>query len=179
MRKDSQARIFAQALFQVAQREDQVASWGDQLLRLQGLLSGSRSLRIFLSSPNIPASAKRNMIREVSSLEELAPEMGNFFRLIVRKSKTKLLGRIGVLYNDLADNLFKRINVSVESAVPLGSEEKERLKRILSSSWEKTIRMDYRSRPDLIAGLVIRAGERVYDASLRGQLNRMKAQLLA
>ncbi len=179
MRKDSLARIYAQALFQVAQREDQVAPWAEQLLRLQRVVTGSRSLQIFLSSPKIPAPARRKMICEISSLEGLAPEMDNFFRLIVRKREIKLLGRIGAIYNDLADNLFGRINVSVESAVPLEREEKVRLRRILSSGWEKTIKIDYKPRPDLIAGLVIKAGERIYDLSLRGQLNRLKAQLLS
>ena len=179
MRKDSQARLYAQALFQVAQREDQVAPWAEQLLSLRRVVSGSRSLRIFLSSPQIPGAARRKLIREISSLEGLAPQMENFFSLIVRKRVINLLERIGVIYRELADNLFGRINVSVESALPLEREEKERLQRILSFSWKKTIKVDYRPRPDLIAGLVIRAGERIYDLSLRGQLSRMKARLLS
>ena len=179
MRKESLVRIFAQAIFQVARRKDQVDSWGNQLQRLQGVEAGSRPLQIFLSSPAIPAAAKRKMISDISSQEKLAPEMERFFRLIVRKRGTGLLGQIGVIYNDLADQLMNRINVSVESAVPLGKEEKEHLEGILASDWKKTVRIDFSSRPDLIAGLIIKAGERVYDVSLRGELNRMKARLLS
>lgn len=179
MRKDLQARIYARALFQVARREDQVAPWGDQLLRLRGLVAGVRALTVFFSSPNIPAPAREKMIAEISSRSEFAPEMENFLRLIVRKHRIKLLGRIAAIYTDLADEYFNRVKVSVESPIPLEREEKERLEGILASAWEKTIQADYLSRPELIAGLLVRAGERVYDASLRGQLDRMKERLLS
>jgi len=179
MRKDSLARIFAHALFQVASREGQVGPWGDQLRRLRGILTGSGSLRIFLASPNIPAAARRKLIGRISSREGLAPQMENFLHLIVRKKAGGQVERISEIYSGLADELFNRLNLTVESAVPMGREGQERLEKILRAGWNKTILVDYRIRPDLIAGLVLKAGERVYDLSLRGQLIRMKGRLLS
>jgi F-type H+-transporting ATPase subunit delta len=105
--------------------------------------------------------------------------MENFLHLIVRKKAGGLVERISEIYSGLADELFNRLNLTVESAVPMGREEQERLEKILRAGWNKTILVDYRIRPDLIAGLVLKAGERVYDLSLRGQLIRMKGRLLS
>lgn len=178
MRKDSISRIYAQALFRVAQRRDQVAPWGDQLHRLRAVVTETRSLKTFLSSPNIRRAVRCKVIRKISSLEELSPEMENFLQLLIRKNKIKLLGSIVAIYDDLADEFFNRLDVLVESAVPLAREERKHLEEILASSWKKTIRFVYHPRADLIAGVIIRAGEKVYDSSLRGQLSRMKARLL-
>lgn len=178
MRKDSISRIYAQALFRVAQQRDQIAPWGDQLHRLRAVVTKTRSLTTFFSSPNILRSARSKVIRKISSLEELSPEMENFLRLLIRKNKIKLLERIVSIYDGLASDFFNRLDVLVESVVPLDREEKERLEEVLASSWKKTIRFVYHPRADLIAGMIIRAGEKVYDNSLRGQLSRMKTCLL-
>ena len=170
--------VYATALFRVARQAERVREWGENLTVLSGLLGRSERLRIFLAAPNIDAGPKKRIIERLSNLGKFAPEFENFFTLLVRRRKVALVHLIAKDYHGLADDYFGRLDVEVRSAVPLQGDEKEELKRVFADSFKKEARINYRIVPGLIAGILVRAGGKVYDSSLLGQLRKMKSRML-
>lgn len=178
MAEEGMSRMYALALFRVARHKGQVKEWGESLYILRDILEHSRDLKIFLSAPNVDSNSKAKVIQRLSALGKLTPEMENFLRILVRRRKTGLIHLIAENYADFADFLFNQIDVLVQSAVPLKGEEKERLEKVMGIFLKKRVRVTYEIVPDLIAGMIISAGGKVYNSSLLGQLKRMRLQMI-
>lgn len=170
--------IYATALFRVARRMERVREWGENLQTLKEVLERSAALRIFFSAPDVGVEPKRRIIGRVSSLGKFSPQFENFFILLVKRRKIALIRLIGRGYAALANDYFGRLDVEVQSAVPLQDAEKEHLKRVFTDCFKKKVRVGYTVNPVLIAGLMIKTGGKVYDGSLVGQLGKMKSRML-
>jgi F-type H+-transporting ATPase subunit b len=62
--------------------------------------------------------------------------------------------------------------VTVVSAVPLTDDEKAQVKQVTGAD-----EVEYRVEPEIMGGLVLRAGDKVVDGSVRGDLSSLAAQL--
>jgi F-type H+-transporting ATPase subunit b len=62
--------------------------------------------------------------------------------------------------------------VVVVSAVPLDDDEKARVQKVTGAD-----EIDYRVDPTILGGLILRAGDKVVDGSVRGDLTTLAAQL--
>jgi F-type H+-transporting ATPase subunit b len=67
-------------------------------------------------------------------------------------------------------------DVELRAAVELNEEQKRELRARLSPRLPDSVSIDFIRDPSLISGLVLRAGDRVYDASLLGQVERLFEQ---
>jgi len=66
----------------------------------------------------------------------------------------------------------------VASAVPLSEAQKKRLAAELERLEKAPVRLTFRLDASVLAGLSVRKGNLVYDASLKGSLDRLRAQIL-
>lgn len=173
MSAEERSGMYAMALFRVAERAGKVDEWGESLVHIRDLLVRIRDFVIFLSSPAIPAEEKKNLVDKVSLQYGFAREVAGFFQILVRNRELGLIHDILRDYDTLADHYFRRMDVDVESAVPLDEREKSRLERSLARKLRSTLKVSYKVDPGLIGGLLIRAGEKVYDGSIKGQLESL------
>ena len=65
----------------------------------------------------------------------------------------------------------------VSSAFALTDAQRAELEAELSRLSGKKAKLDYKVDPALIGGVVARVGAKVYDGSLRGQLEKLRAKL--
>jgi F0F1-type ATP synthase membrane subunit b/b' len=69
------------------------------------------------------------------------------------------------------------MSVEVTTALPLTSEEQEALRRRLSEQVGAQADVRFRVDPEILGGLVVRAGDRVLDGSVAGRLEGMRSSL--
>ena len=65
----------------------------------------------------------------------------------------------------------------VRAAGPLTNELLETLRAQLHAALGKEVDLQVEADPNLIAGIVVRVGDTVYDGSVKRQLERLKQQL--
>lgn len=114
----------------------------------------------------------------VAEALKLPGEVEKLFQLLVKKRRVFDLPALAREYDDLEADYSGRVDILVESAVILGPELKSELERVLKELLERETRIEYRREPDLMAGLVVRAGGKVYDCSLAGRLRRLEETML-
>jgi F-type H+-transporting ATPase subunit delta len=146
-----------------------------QASELVALLSASPELRRALRHPRVAPDEKRRVLRRVAP--DLHPLLGRFFDLLLAK------GREGELAEMLAAFLRRlaeqegRVQAEVASAVPLGEEDRERLRAALAARFRRKIDLEVRVDRSLIGGVRVRVGDQVIDASLAGKLERLRRRL--
>lgn len=83
-------------------------------------------------------------------------------------------GEVVVL--DDASNL-KGASADVTSALPLSSEEKEIVRRDLLSRMGDQATVTFRVDPTILGGLIVRVGDKVWDASVAGQMDNLRQSM--
>lgn len=178
MVKEAAAKIYAQALFNVARKNKRVEDWGGKLAVVEELIGESRNLRIFFLAPGVAAGEKRRVLKKLSELGELSEELTNFLKLLIKRRKLGIIPAVVREYHALLDFFLGEMDVLIRSAVELSQAEKEDMNKVLEANLRKKVRIKYEIEPDLIGGVVVRAGEKVYDGSLLGQLDMMRKRML-
>jgi F-type H+-transporting ATPase subunit delta len=171
---------YAKALLEVAlDRKTSLDRLGNELEAFGSLLERENALRAALEAPTIPAAKRVAILEGVFASAKAAPETLNLLRLLARNERIPLL--------PLVADSFRRLVLEHEgiqpgeviSAHPLSADQKKRLAGQLGQALGKTMELTYRTDPEIVGGVVVRVGNRIFDASVTTQLRRFKEQALS
>jgi F-type H+-transporting ATPase subunit delta len=174
------AERYARALLQVAlDKKTDMDRIAGELEGFDALLERESGLRTALTSPTI-ASAKRVAILDaVLTSASFTPETQNVLRLLAKNERVTLVPFVAESFRMLLLDHRQIQPGEVVSAHPLSSDQKKRLAGQLGLALGKTMELSYRTDPEILGGVVVRVGNRVFDASVTTQLRRFKEQTLS
>jgi F-type H+-transporting ATPase subunit delta len=178
VRGETIARNYAEALFDLAEREGELVRYGDGIDLVARLIDEHRDFRAFLETPRVPAAEKKAVLRKTLA-GSVPPRVLNFLLLTIDKRRQRLLRDIARAYHELVDDRLNRVRVEVTVARPQDDAVIARLGEALSGLLGKTAVPSLRVKPEILGGVIVRAGDTIYDGSLRRRLDRMRRQLLA
>jgi F-type H+-transporting ATPase subunit delta len=168
---------YAQALFSVAQSNNLIDRFSEDV---NGLLSGledSPELREFLSNPIIKADAKKSVLGQILG-DQVHPLMRNFLMLLIDRRRSQFVEGILKQFQELVRKLNQTVLAEVVSATELNDDQKQAIRdKVISITGARQVELATRIDSDLIGGVIIRVGSQVIDASLRGQLRRISLRL--
>jgi F-type H+-transporting ATPase subunit delta len=178
MRQGSIAKRYATALLQVAQEQGKIDEFQQQLESIAQTLSQHPTLQTALASPVVAPSKKKSLFAALAAKLGINPSLGNLMSALIDNDRIPELNLLVLIFRDLADEQKGRVRVRVSSATPLGANE-AKLKAILEKSLKLEVLLEAQVDPKLLGGLVVRVQDRVFDASLQGELDRLKESLTA
>jgi F-type H+-transporting ATPase subunit delta len=174
-RRDSAARRYAEAAFEVATRDDDVARWRAELDASATRL-GDELAMTALSNPAIPIDQRAAAVTGL--LEGTASQpVQNLVQLLLRRGRIEALPRVAAEFRRLDDRRQGVTHANVTSAAPLSADETRAITQRLEQSTGDRIELDATVDPTLLGGLVVRVGDRLIDGSVRGRLERLRNQL--
>lgn len=176
MRGSTVARVYAETLLRLAEREGAVESVSESLGRLAGIIGGDRRLARFLEAPQIPAEGKRSLLRAAFE-GALHPIVVRFLELVAARHREPLLLEIAAAWNQLLDQRANRQAAIVTTAAGADPALLERLRAALEKAVGKTIAVEERVDSSLLGGIVVRTGDLVMDASLKTRLATLRGRL--
>ncbi len=166
-------RRYATALYEEADQAGVLEAVDEDVLMLRRSLESNRKLSRFFESPVIPQEKKDTIVQELLG-DRVEGLTVRFLRLLVQKDRETLTKAILDQYQSLRDEHRGIVDAEVTVAHPLSDEDREMLVEALEAKTEKDIRLHLDEDPDLIGGVVIRIGDRVFDGSVRNQLNMLR-----
>jgi F-type H+-transporting ATPase subunit delta len=101
----------------------------------------------------------------------------NFLKLIAERHRMPALFRMRRAFDGLWREENKLLEVRITSAVDLDEELVKTIGRRIEEQTGKQIDLDANVDPDVIGGLVLRVGNKVMDASVRGRLERLRKEV--
>jgi len=153
--------------------------------RVEGELKGlcrlfdeNKDLRRALSSPLLATGRKAEIVRDVLDRLALSDKTRRFVLLLMEH------GRLGLL-TDILDVLPAAwsakqgiVSYEVTSAVPLDEVRKRRLAAELERLEGSPVRLTFGLDASVLGGLRVRKGNLVYDASIKGSLERLREHIM-
>lgn len=150
-----------------------------ELESIGSLLGESSDLRTVWDSPSVASDQKLGLLDALAKKLGVLREVRNFLAVLISNRRIHA-------YSEIAKNAIEQINerlgfadAEIVSVRELGAEERRRLEDQVTKVTGKRLRVRYALDPKLMGGVVVKVGSTIYDGSVRGQLQRMKEQLVA
>jgi len=175
--RDTAARRYAEAAFQLASRDNELDDYGDGLDRAVTMLSDDRVLGV-LRNPAQPLRERIDLVDKVLA-EHVPATVRRLVGLLVERGRIDRLGAVAAEYRRLLNRERGVVEAVATAAAPLTGDETEALQRKVAQMTGRTVDLRIEIDEALIGGLTVRVGDTLYDASVRGRLERLRSRLVA
>jgi F-type H+-transporting ATPase subunit delta len=169
------ARPYAVAAYQRAKETGSTGQWETMLQFLEAALADPQ-LQQAASNPRADKGRFLSAFFDLGQ-DYLNDDGRNFVRLLVHNHRLGLMSSIRTLFSHYRAEDEGYIDVSVATAFPLDAEEEQDIAGLVEKLLKRQARLTVHQDESLIGGVVIRAGDRVIDGSVRGQLQRLEKTL--
>jgi ATP synthase F1 delta subunit len=169
------ARVYARSLFEVARERGLLDAIREQLAQFVDALTENRDLQVFFFSPYFSTEEKKDGLRRL--IEGAEPVFMNFLEALVERHRMPVIFRIRARYETLWDEENQLLPVAVTSAVELDEEIVRSIGDRIGEQTGNKIELTTVVDPDILGGIVLRVGNSILDASIRGRLNQLRKQV--
>ena len=172
------ARRYAQALLELGGESGTLDKLVEDMSAVAAAWETSHDLRNALENPLVALEAKKAVMNELCEQVGAAPTTKNALQMLVDRRRIKTLPYVAQYLRELADARKGVLRAEVTTAVPLSDAYYVRLQAELERMTGKKVVVDKKTDPALVAGVIARIGDRIFDGSLRTRLQSLKDSLL-
>jgi ATP synthase F1 delta subunit len=169
---DEAARVYAEALFDVAKEKGKLDAIGDELAQFADALDSDRELQVFFFSPYFSSAEKADGLKRAVSGADA--EFINFLELLIEKKRTPEIFRIRRQFEEMWKRENRRIDVTVTSAVELDPAVVAKIGEEIERQTGKKVELASRVDGEILGGVVLQVGNMVLDASIRSRLEKLR-----
>jgi len=170
------ARAFADVVFSA---KLDPAKTQDEAKSLAELVGTNRALREVWEAPSIPAAQKIAVLDAIAARGGFSRPLRNFAAVLIEHRRTAFLAAI---VKQLEQELNQRLGFAeaeVVSARELDESERRALEAEVGKFTGKKVRARYSRDESLLGGAIVKVGSTIYDGSVKGKLERIKAAIRA
>jgi F-type H+-transporting ATPase subunit delta len=175
-RRDTAARRYAEAAFQVARESDALDRWQADLAVLDETLAVPE-LRALIEHPAVAFADKERILRR--AVADVGAEPLNLVLLMIRRGRPGAIPAMRRHFEELLRRQRGIARAEIRSALPLDGQDRAELERTLARLAGREVELSELVDPSLIGGISVRIGDQLYDASIRSRLERLRARLTA
>jgi len=173
--KTTIARPYAQAVLKTASEESKLNEWSEMLGLLDSIVSDAQ-MQAVLSNPKLDAAALTDFVLGVSG-DSLNETGSNLVKVLADARRLAILPEINNLFEQLKAEAEGVIEVTVTSAYELAADQQAAISEAMAKRLGRKVEITSDIDDSLIGGVVIRAGDSVIDASVKGRLKALATQM--
>ena len=165
------ARPYAEAVFKRAIETKATSDWSEMLVFLSVVMQDKEMLAI-IANPKVSQEQLTSLLLDICQ-DQLKEEGENFLKLLIENDRLILAPQISELYESYKAEHEGYIDVEVTSAYALTKEEQNKFSTTLKKILDKEIHITTSIDKSLIGGFLAKAGDKVIDGSIKGQLQQL------
>lgn len=178
MRVDIVSKRYAIAFYEALKESGKFDSVFKELKELVSVIKESQDFITFIKSPLIKKDEKLKFFQTLKGEGKISSDLFNFLTLLVNKGRISLLPGIYEYMNYLDMEDKGEVVAEVIAAFDVNDDLKSEIKASLEKISGKKVVLDVKVDKSIIAGLVARIKSQQLDASVKGQLNRLKERMI-
>lgn len=170
---------YAQALLDlVTEGKAEARTLQRELEDFSAMLEASVPLQRALASPAVDWHEKLALIDTLVSRAHLSRLTRNFLAVVTDRGRITAVPGIVHEFEEMMLRQQGVVRALITSARMLSTTEQVEIERELNALTGQHVRASYEQDQQLIGGFVARVGDTVFDGSVRGRLQRMRASLM-
>ena len=170
------ARPYAKAAFDFAVENKTITQWQEMLV-FAAEVSQNDTVKYLLTG-SLAVEKLAEIFNGVCG-EQLDQQGQNLMKVLAENRRLQALPDISILFNKFKSDFDKEIDVDITSAVKLTKQQQTDISKSLETRLARKVKLNCSVDPELIAGVLIKAGDTVIDGSHRSKLNRLSDALQA
>ena len=139
--------------------------------------SSREDLRRALANPFLNTRKRASIVEEILDVMACREKSKKFLGLLVEHGRLDLLGEILIALPEAWNEKKGVMTYAAVTAVPMTDSQKDRLKAALERLEGKPVSLAARVDPGIIGGLTVMKGNIVYDASVEGDLLKLREKI--
>jgi len=141
---------------------------------LGAMIAQSADLRRLLESPLIDVNQAQKAALAVLEQQGFSKPIRDFVGVIAANRRLRALSGIVTAFGTLVAERRGIITARVVSAQPLSDVQRQQLRARLIEAGYGNVNIQEAVEPDLLGGMTVRIGARLYDTSLKSRLQRLQ-----
>jgi F-type H+-transporting ATPase subunit delta len=171
------ARRYALALFQLVKEQQLIDTVEEELRVVKEVFFVNEDLKAVLQSPKVSREKKKEILS--TAFAAVNPLVLNTLMLLVDRHRENEIIDVANEFSELANEERGVEAANVFSVRPLTEDERTALSVSFAKKiGKKSLQIENIVDSDLLGGIKIRIGNRIFDGSLRGKLDRLERTLL-
>lgn len=170
------SKRYASALFDIANESAQLNQVEEELTVVKQVFQNEKALNDVLNHPKVPAAKKKELIQ--NAFGSLSQSVLNTIFLLIDRHRAAIVP-------ELTDEFIKLANVvksnrrrnRIFSETADGCRNVTIITSVCKKAGVASLRIRNEVQTDLIGGIKVRIGNRIYDGSVSGKLQRIERQL--
>ena len=169
---------YAIALIELADKNNSLDQFNYDLAAINSVFKENKDISLFLAHPTIPVDEKKALIKKVFE-GAVSEYIINFLMILIDRNRFALLLNIYEHYNLLLNKKRNIVVAKVTTAINIDEEIINNLRHKLEQKFNGlNMQISTEINPDIIAGMIVKIGDRVIDGSIKTKIENMKKQLI-
>ncbi|NRD77181.1 F0F1 ATP synthase subunit delta [Bacillus sp. BRMEA1] len=171
------AKRYASALFQIAKEKQILTAVEEELRVVREVLQYNNDIKVVLKSSKLTIENKKEILK--AAFANVNVYVLNTLLLLIDRHRENEMVEVVNQFIHLANEEMGIAEAKVYSVRPLSDSEREAISNVFAKKiGKKSLKIENFVDSDLLGGIVLRIGNRIYDGSLKGKLNRLERKLL-
>jgi F-type H+-transporting ATPase subunit delta len=172
------AKRYASALFQIANEQQILGQVEEDLRVVKEVLEYNSDLKAVLKSSKLTIDKKKEIVK--NAFASVNVFVLNTVLVLIDRHREDQMVEVTDQFLELANEAMGIAEAEVYSARELTDAEREALSATFAAKiGKKSLRIENIVDSNLLGGIRLRIGNRIYDGSLRGKLDRLERKLLS
>lgn len=151
----------------------------EELNTITELVKSNPALRTVWGNPAVRHQQKLGLLDSVVALVGASRVLRNFVAVLIDHRRIAQIEEIAEKFRHELNERLGIAEAQVSSARELTREERQLLEKQIAAVTGKVVRAIYSRDAGLLGGAKVRVGSVIYDGSVRGQLRKIKEQIIA
>jgi len=168
---------YAKALLELCKDASSTKHVKTQLNQMLEIWNAHPELRGYHEHPGHTVDERRRQTAALADRLGFDTFIKNFLLLLSDRKRVSELPKVVRAFTEIADKREGHIKAEVISSEVLSPAYLEEVKRALEKVTQQQVTLVTRQDPTLIGGIIAKVGDRIFDGSVRGQLNGLRSAL--
>jgi len=172
------AKRYASALFQIANEQQILGQVEEDLRVVKEVLEYNPDLKAVLKSSKLTIDKKKEIVK--NAFASVNVYVLNTVLILIDRHREDQIAEVTDQFLELANEAMGIAEAEVYSARELTDAERDALSATFAAKiGKKSLKIENIVDSNLLGGIRLRIGNRIYDGSLRGKLDRLERNLLS
>ena len=173
------AKPYAQAIFEIAEKNDSLSEWSE-LLSTASAIMADNATQAFIAAPGTSKDQKIELIctlLEKATSRELSKQESALINIVLNNGRTEAFGSISSAFDSAVSNASQSKSFQGVSAFELTEAEEKAIVEDLTSKHKTTVTVDSVVDETLKGGVIIKEGDKVIDTSIKAKVDALSVSL--
>lgn len=167
------ASRYAKSLIDLSIEQGNLDAVKKDMEQFIAVLRQNTELQAVLKNPIIKQDMKTNILDGLFA-DKIHPSITEFFRILVRKGRSNILYATAQEFVREYNEVKGIVHATVVSAQALSAANMEALTKTIEQEIDAHVILENKIDEKLIAGFIVKVGDRQIDASIAGKLNKLE-----